>query len=103
MPRESFQVRLTRVMLAGKLTVADLANWLNRPHATVRLWVKGETSPSGRFQADLVYSRLLLLEQCVREGSWSVPEMSAHQRPDWIRRARDAAQYGHKLPTRDIA
>lgn len=102
MPRESFQVRLTKVMLAGKLTVADLSHWMNRPHATVRLWVKGATTPTGRYQADLVYRRLLLLEQSVREGNWSVPEMSAHERPEWIKRARDAAEC-RRLPARDTA
>lgn len=101
MPVESLSVRLTRLMLAGRLTVADLAHWLNRPHSTVRLWVAGETSPSGRFQIDLMYSRVLLLEKFLRAGH-TIPEMSAHKRPHYIKQARDDFSRGI-VPTRDIA
>lgn len=103
MPRESFHVRLTRVMQTGQLTVADLSHWFNRPHPTVSMWVKGKTAPAGRYTADLAYSRLLLLEQVVRARDWSVPEMSAHKRPEWIRQARDNAEHSRRLSPRGAA
>lgn len=102
MPMESLSVRLTRLMEAGKLTVADLAYWLGRPHATVRLWVKGTTAPGGRYLADLAYHRVLLLEHHVRAG-FVIPEMSAHKRPEFIRQARNAAERPRSIPARDIA
>lgn len=102
MPVESLSARLNALMQAGKLTVADLAHWLNRPHSTVSLWAKGTTAPGGRYNADLAYSRVLLLEQHVRAG-FVMPEMSAHKRPEFIRQARNAAERPRSIPTRGIA
>lgn len=99
---DSLRDRLEKVMQAGNLTVADLAHWLNRPHATVSLWLKGSTRPGGRYAADLAYSRLLLLEQQVRAGL-RVPEISAHKRPEWIRQARIDAERDSRFPTRNTA
>ena len=43
---KSFQKRLLSIQKRANLTVADLARWYGRPHATVRCWTQG-TSPSG--------------------------------------------------------
>lgn len=41
-----FQKRLLSIQKRANLTVADLARWYGRPHATVRCWTQG-TVPSG--------------------------------------------------------
>lgn len=93
-------VRLTRIMEAGSLTVADLAHWLNRPYPTVRTWVKGQRAPVD-VQAELVYKRVLLLENWLRTNK-RVPEMSAHKRPEYLRQVRNELEFPGLL-TRDTA
>jgi hypothetical protein len=39
--------RLNRLLARGNLSIADLARWLDRPHATVSVWVHGRGSPAG--------------------------------------------------------
>jgi hypothetical protein len=42
--------RLNRLLARGNLSIADLARWLDRPHATVSVWVHGRGSPAGTKQ-----------------------------------------------------
>jgi len=44
---KSFADRLNRLLARGNLSIADLARWLDRPHATVSVWVHGRGAPAG--------------------------------------------------------
>ena len=55
----SWQKRLTNAQRAGNLTVADLARWFDRPHATVRSWVCDGVEPGGG-PLDVEHARALL-------------------------------------------
>ena len=102
MASDSIAVRLNRIMIKGKFSVADLAHWLNRPHSTVRLWVRGETEPqAGASASHLTLQRLEALERYVRAGHL-IPETSAYERPLLIKQARDDFQRGI-VPARNTA
>jgi ABC-type hemin transport system ATPase subunit len=76
-----FSARLKKVMRGGNLTVADLARWLDRPHATVRCWTLG-TEPSGApLDVEHAHQMLALLERMIaRRIAFPLPRLSAAER-----------------------
>jgi hypothetical protein len=80
-PDGAFANRLKRVMQGGNLTVADLARWLDRSHATVRCWVNG-TQPTGPpLDVEHAHQMLGLLEKMVAgKLGFPLPRMSAGAR-----------------------
>jgi hypothetical protein len=87
-----FAKRLQRAMRGGNLTVADLARWLDRPHATVRCWTLG-TEPSGApLDVEHAHQMLALLERMIaRKIVFPLPRMST------VERARKLAEVRQKV------
>ena len=80
--------RLDKCALDGALSTADIAVWMDLPHATVRSYRNGvEPYPARRQQID---ERLQWLEQAVRKSRLlPVPlEVRSHQRKAHILRVR---------------
>lgn len=77
----TFQSRLRRVLLAGNLTVADLARWFNRSDPTVRGWVNGVRLGGPQLDAAYVVAQLVVLERRItkRQG-FPVPRMTRPKR-----------------------
>ena len=88
----SFQNRLVAAQRGGNLTVADLARWFDRPHATVRTWVQDGIEPGGG-PIDIKHTQELLglLEALIkRKKGFPVPRLSPQKRIAHIRQIRAA-------------
>jgi hypothetical protein len=85
-----FADRLRRAMRDGNLTVADLARWLDRPHATVRCWTRG-TVPSGApLDVEHAHEMLGLLERMIdRRLGFPLPRLSAVERARRLSEVRE--------------
>lgn len=87
-----FQKRLLSIQKRANLTVADLARWYGRPHATVRCWTQG-TVPSGppRDRADV--ERLTQwLNALANEKVLPLPWMGRDKRRKKMEQLRKAAR-----------
>lgn len=85
----SLQVRLQQAMWAANLTVADLARWFDRPHATVRCWVHGTNGvggPPGDAAAIELHLKRLEALLAKKKGPFPVPRLSSRARIDYLRR-----------------
>ena len=60
--------RLEHARRAANMTVADLARWFDRPHATVTYWLKGGEPALGPGNRDHAEALLGLLEALVQRG-----------------------------------
>lgn len=89
-PDGAFASRLKRVMRGGNLTMADLARWLDRSHATVRCWVNG-TRPTGPpLDVAHAHEMLGLLEKMVAgKLGFPLPRMSAGARTKKLKEVRE--------------
>ena len=77
----TFQARLRSCMERGNLTIADLARWLERPHATVSTWVNDGRVPGGP-PATLAWVevRLTRLEEAIETATgFPIPAHLAHR------------------------
>ena len=85
----SFQTRLQQAMWKANLTVADLARWFDRPHATVRGWVVNGTgvggAPGDVAAIELHLRRLEALAN-KKKGPFPVPRLSPRERIEYLRR-----------------
>lgn len=90
MSKRSTQARLKAVMARGNLTVADLARWFLRPHATVRQWIEFGREPRGAPQDLQELDRLLgLLEAMIRQKNrLPVPKLAPKARIVYLKTAR---------------
>lgn len=89
---KTWQQRLAAVQQGGNLTVADLARWFDRPHATVREWVKNGVEPGGG-PNDIEHAEALLglLETMIRKRKgFPVPRLSPRERVAHVTRVREA-------------
>ena len=94
MERSTLAKRLTACMVRGNLTIADLANWLDRPYPTVRTWVYYGRFPHGIYY-EAIDARIKLLEAAiVKRAKIPVPSMSAHLRPAYIQQVRNELERG---------
>lgn len=89
---EEFGTRLRKVSAAGNLTIADLARWLDRPHATVSVWYKNGREPRGGPQdKEHAHAMLGVLEALVKQRKgFPVPRMSPVKRIEYLRGVRRA-------------
>ena len=86
----SLKDRLDACALKGALSTADIAVWMDLPHATVRSYRNGvEPYPARRQQID---ERLQWLEQAVRKSRhFPIPlEVRASRRKTYVLAARNA-------------
>jgi hypothetical protein len=60
--------RLEATRRSANMTVADLARWLDRPHATVTYWLRGGEPAGGQGDRDHAEALIGLLEALVRRG-----------------------------------
>ena len=61
--------RLNRLLARGNLSIADLARWLDRPHATVSTWVHDRGSPAGTLQdREHILKEIVRLETMLKHG-----------------------------------
>jgi cyanate lyase len=99
MKRLTLAERLLACMQRGDLSLADLAHWLDRPYATVRTWVYDDRYPHGVYWRT-IDDRLKLLEhEIVTRTHIPVKDVSAHDRPNYLRGIRDAAERVSKKHT----
>jgi hypothetical protein len=64
----SFAARLHSTLSQGNLTVADLSRWFDRPHPTVRGWIKNGFDPrGGPHDVAHVHALLEALETLIRK------------------------------------
>jgi len=90
-------------MQIGHLTVADLAVWFDKPHATMYSWAFYEREPRSIHRREITL-RLELLEKAIRqsEGGQIVPyETSARERTALVRKCFDAVS--KRVPVRRSA
>jgi hypothetical protein len=87
----TLQKRLERMLEAGNLTVADLARWFDRPHATVRGWVKGgRLGLTARLDAIYVETQLRNLERRLEtKAGLPVPRMPSRQRIGYLSKLKN--------------
>lgn len=86
----SFQSRLRVCMARGNLTVADLARWFGRPHATVTTWTKGRV-PGGTI-SDCIFlaERLRDLEtRIMNQDGFPVPSLGQRERIAYLEKLND--------------
>jgi hypothetical protein len=97
----SFQTRLRFCMDRGNLTIADLARWLERPHATVSTWIQEGREPRGP-DATIRWldAQLGRLESAIRDTTgFPVPHnLSDTARTIYIKRIKERIDY----PTRSV-
>jgi hypothetical protein len=86
--------RLAKVLIAGNLTVSDLARWFERPRPTVQDWVNGTEPWGAPLDRARVEQQLQKLEQMIHSRTgFPVPmSISRAERIDYIARVRSAAQ-----------
>ena len=89
--KASFQKRLSACQRAGNLTQADLARWFDRPHATVRSWLRDGREPSGGpIDVDHANQLLGLLEALIRQKrGFPVPRLSGAARRKHVQDIRN--------------
>jgi hypothetical protein len=77
-------------MSHGKLSVADLAKWFDRPYHTVRSWVQFGNAPRGP-RAEGVYRKLERLEHLIKaKRGFPVPDtVDFFARPSYILKIRN--------------
>lgn len=82
----TFQQRLKKAMRGGNLRIADLARWLDRPHATVSCWVNDGAQPTGAvLDVEHAEAMLTLLEVLVKNAQgFPVPLMSSRNRKAYL-------------------
>ena len=85
MSRPTFQQRLQRLLDTGNMTVADLARWFGKPHATVLGWVRGGNLGLPPLDAAFVTAEVERLETLIRKKrGLPVPRMSARKRIAYV-------------------
>ena len=91
----AIQDRLQWCMKHGRMTVADLALWLERSYPTIRNWVSFGVHPHGP-RNEKVLEDLEYLEECIRKKrGFPVPfEITHFQRPEYIKGLRDGTDTG---------
>ena len=84
-----FKARALGCMSAGRLTVADLSTWFNRPYATVRSWTLDGRKPWGP-NGEEAHRLLAILEKRIADGhGFPVPlNLSPSARRDYVLRQR---------------
>jgi hypothetical protein len=94
----ALSARLKACMDRGSLTLADLARWFGRPHATVRTWYTLNREPREGYR-DEVLRRLKMLEDEIirRRGVARFPgpfvpvEITKRERPLYLKRRYNEA------------
>lgn len=76
----AFQKELLAAQRAANFTVADLARWFQRPHATVRCWTKGTEPSEGPLSVKEVKRLTNYLAGCVARRELPLPRMPRDQR-----------------------
>ncbi len=95
----TFQSRLHAAMKAGDMSVADMAHWFDRPYASVRYWLYGDTrnkpaldfEPRGA-QGRLAFRNLQMLEWAIRHNvGFPIPaHLGDRERPGFVKEQRRA-------------
>ena len=87
----SFGTRLEQLANQARWTAYDFAHWFGYPRATVRNWFMRKFEPRSYKQQEAL-AALDLLEKCITKG-WlaELRGVSAHERPNVIRRLRSRA------------
>ena len=93
-----FTKRIRWCIKNGDMTVADLHHWFGRPRSTVRTWVLDAHTPQGP-AGNKAHLLLTLLERRIeKKKGFPIPvDISAHARPDYVRKLRHAAT-GARVP-----
>lgn len=97
-----FTKRLRRAMKSGDMGIGDIHHWFGRPRSTVRTWVLDARTPQGPAgeRAHLLL-RHLEAKIAARSG-FPIPQtVSAHERPDYVKRLRHGN--GARVPSRNPA
>ena len=109
MKQLSFSDRLNKAMLAGELTVSNLALWFERTRPTVQTWTTGR-DPRG-FRGVRAFNRLALLERAIRDrmGFPIPPQMNDKERATHVMerlnalRRHEAKPGGADAPVRRVS
>ena len=81
----AFADRLNRLLARGNLSIADLARWLDKPHATVTVWVHGRGNPAGTSMDRVcVEHEVNRLEGLLKVGDLPVPYLPRTERLAYI-------------------
>ncbi len=75
-----FQRRLARIQKAANMTVADLARWYRRPHATVRCWTQGTVPGGGPRDREDVAAATTRIETLVERKVLPLPYLPRAER-----------------------
>ena len=96
----TFQARLRSILERGNLTVADLARWLERPHATVSTWVNDGREPTGpTLDLAMLEAHVKDIEtRIARKAGFPVPPLSQPARIAYLTRLK--AEPPRKSPAR---
>jgi len=89
----SFQARLRWCLKHGRMTVADLQHWFDRPYPTVRMWVMEPREPRGPSGSD-ADKLLLQLEKKIKAGLVIPSSLSLQDRPTYMKRLRNGQRPG---------
>lgn len=87
----TFQDRLCSIMEQGNLTVADLARWLARPHATVSSWTNDGREPTGTsFDLKFLEAQIAKLEKLVKlKRGFPVPPLAQRERITYLEKLKN--------------
>ena len=87
---KTFPQRLRAVAQKGNLRTADLARWFEKPHATVREWVKNGRAPSGGpVDVQHIHNMLDRLELLlIQKRGLPVPRLSPQKRIEHLQDMR---------------
>jgi len=85
------QKRLLRIMKRGNLTVADLARWFDRPHATVRGWVEGgRIGLAAEMDRVYIYTEMGNLERrIIAKDGLPVPRLKTSERLAYLEKLKN--------------
>ncbi len=84
------QKKLRWILTEGNLTIADLARWLDRPHATVTNWMRGGNIRLAPFDADKTWKTLNDLQSRIsQKDGFPIPTMPFWDRREYIMKMRE--------------
>lgn len=89
MPVPLLWQRLARLRREGNLTTADLARWLERPHATVSGWLRGGEVGLTSLDAAYIVAQVSRLERMVGKGGLPVPRMVRAKRREYLEKLKN--------------
>ena len=98
---ESFTNRINRVLHTSNMRVADLARWLDCPHATVRGWANGGALGLPPQDAEFVLGVLTDIEErCRAREGFPIPKLTWRKRVHYLNALlkADTIRRNRKIP-----